>query len=131
MTSQSGFLAVWDVYEDYSLSRDFDRVALPSGGNFPFSLTVVRGQNAYLATDPVMGFDILSNVSENSNSSGQHNVGFYAKRIPNQITTCWSAYSSLTENYYLVDLHGYRVAEVSIGENLESTVVNVCGLIFL
>jgi hypothetical protein len=92
---------------------------------------VVRGQNAYLATDPVMGFDILSNVSGSANGIDQHNVESYAKRIPNQITTCWSAYSSLTENYYLVDLHGYRVAEVSIGKNLESTVVNVCGLIFL
>ena len=44
MTSQLGFLAVWDVDEDYALSQDFDSVPLPSSSNFPFSITVVPGQ---------------------------------------------------------------------------------------
>ena len=129
MTSQLGFLAVWDVDEDYALSQDFDSVPLPSSSNFPFSITVVPGQNAYLVTDALLGFDIFSSVHGSSNSSDQHNIESYGQRIPNQITTCWSAYSSKTGNYYLADLNKNRITEVNLDENLEATIVNVGGSI--
>lgn len=54
-----GFLAVWDVAADGSLSQDFQSIAPASGGLLPFSMTVIDGQNAILATDAGLGFDIF------------------------------------------------------------------------
>jgi len=123
-TNEVGYLAVWDVYANHTLSCDFDRVALPSGGFYPYSFTIIPGQNALLASDAALGFDIFNNVSGSMNSSGGHAIGSYAQSIPNQVATCWSTYSSKTGNYYLVDLIGSRITEVSIDENLNSTIVN-------
>jgi hypothetical protein len=54
-----GFIAVWDVAADGSLSADFQSIAPASGGLLPFSMTVINGQNAILATDAGLGFDIF------------------------------------------------------------------------
>lgn len=54
-----GFLAVWDVAEDGSLSTDFKSMAPATGGLLPFSMTVIPGKNAILATDAGIGFDIF------------------------------------------------------------------------
>ena len=126
-TAHTGYLAVWDVYENFTLSQDFNRVALPEGANYPYSLTIIPGQNALLAGDPAMGFDVFSNISRNANSGDQRNIGVgsYAQRIPDQLTTCWSAYSPISQNYYLSDLLENRIAIISMDTNLKSTIIDV------
>ncbi|KAF5313274.1 hypothetical protein D9619_003030 [Psilocybe cf. subviscida] len=71
-----GFLAVWDVAADGSLSQDFQSIAPASGGLLPFSMTVIDGQNAILATDAGLGFDIfdLAAASSDASSSGDASV---------------------------------------------------------
>lgn len=127
-TTDAGYLAVWDVYQNHTLSCNFDRVALPTGGFYPYSLTIIPGQNALLAGDAELGFDIFTNVSGSMNGSSENVVASYAQSIPNQMATCWSTWSSKTGNYYLVDLVGSRITEVNLDENLKSTIVNVGGL---
>ncbi|KAK2460278.1 hypothetical protein APHAL10511_007667 [Amanita phalloides] len=117
--TNAGFLAIWDVYPNYSLSHGFRRVALSSGAFLPFSLTVIPGQNALLAADPAMGYDIFSGISASKKS-----VGISAYQIPGQNATCWSTYSSKTGNYYLTDPVESRIMEVSIGQHLKSTIVH-------
>ena len=54
-----GFLAVWDVSQDGTLSADFTKIGAPTGGLLPFSMTNINGRNAILATDAGVGFDIF------------------------------------------------------------------------
>jgi hypothetical protein len=56
---QPGFLAVWDVSQSNTLSQNFTQIAPASGGLLPFSMTVIPGENAILATDAGVGFDIF------------------------------------------------------------------------
>ncbi|KAF8349124.1 hypothetical protein F5887DRAFT_1243106 [Amanita rubescens] len=129
-TTDAGYLAVWEVYENFTLSQDFHRVALPTGGFYPYSLMTIPGQNAVLVTDPALGYEIFTNVSGSSNTGEHRNIGVgsYARTIPNQLTTCWSAYSPISENYYLSDLADNRIAMISIDGNLNSTIVNYISL---
>ncbi len=130
-TTDAGYLAVWDVYENFTLSQDFNRVALPTGGFYPYSLMTISGQNAVLVTDPALGYEIFTNISGSSNTGEHRNIGVgsYARTIPNQLTTCWSAYSPISENYYLSDLADNRIAVISVDSDLNSTIVNVGGSI--
>ena len=64
-----GFLAVWDVNPDNTLSPNFKQVAPGKGGLLPFSMTVIPGKNAILATDAGVGFDIFDFSQGVTNSS--------------------------------------------------------------
>ncbi|KAF8324831.1 hypothetical protein F5887DRAFT_1021521 [Amanita rubescens] len=129
-TTHAGYLAAWDVYENFTLSQNFNRVALPAGANYPYSVTIIPGGNALLAADPAMGFDVFFNISGNSNRGDQRNIGVgsYAYSIPNQLTTCWSAYSPISQNYYLSDLLENRITIISIDTNLKSTIIDYISL---
>lgn len=54
-----GILAVWDIAADGSLSQDFQAVQPATGGLLPFSMTVIPGKNAILATDAGLGVDVF------------------------------------------------------------------------
>ncbi|KAF7343437.1 hypothetical protein MVEN_01776400 [Mycena venus] len=54
----TGFVAVWTVNDDGSLSPDFEK-NVPNGGANPASLTVVRGADALMNTDIGKGINIL------------------------------------------------------------------------
>lgn len=119
-----GFLAVWDVASDGSLSQDFVSVAPGNGGLLPFSMTVINGQNALLATDAGVGFDIfdLSTVgTSNATASSSKNS---VNPIDGQKATCWSSFSSKTGNFYLTDIGTSTVTEVNVDSNLKGTIVN-------
>ena len=111
-----GFFAVWDVASDGSLSADFKTVAPAKGGLLPFSMTVIPGQNAILATDAGLGFDILD-LADASGSS--------ANKIGGQVATCWSARSNATGNFYLTDIGASTVTEVHVDDNLKGSIVSV------
>jgi len=112
-----GYLAVWEVAKDGSLSQDHIAMASPAGGLSPFSMTVIPGKNALLVTDPGVGFDIVD-MSTGGNSSKSSAVP-----IPGQSATGWSSYSNKTGNYYLTDINTSIVTEVNVDQDLKGTVV--------
>lgn len=114
---QPGFLAVWDVAEDGSLSEDFQSIAPGPGGLLPFSMTIIPGKDAILATDAGIGFDIFdfSNPSTSNKSS--------VVPIAGQGATCWSSFSNKTGNFYLTDIETSIVTEVNVDVNLKGTIV--------
>lgn len=111
---QPGFLAVWDVAQDGSLSQDFQSVAPEKGGLLPFSMTVIPGKNAILATDAGIGFDIFDFGATKKSS---------AVPIAGQSATCWSAFSPKTGNFFLTDIGTSMVTEINIDDNLTGTIV--------
>jgi len=115
-----GFVAVWDVEDDGSLSHEAARTAPPTGGVLPFSLTSIPGTEAFLVTDPGIGFDIfdLSTSSLEANSSKSSAV-----KIDGQVATCWSSFSSKTGNYYLTDIGTSIVTEVGVDKDLKATII--------
>lgn len=110
-----GYLAVWEVACDGSLSKNFQTITPAKGGLLPFSLTVIPGRNAVLATDPGIGFDIFDLASKGMKSS--------AVAIDGQGATCWSSYSPMTKNFFLTDLATSTVTEVSVDSELKGQVV--------
>jgi hypothetical protein len=115
-----GFLAVWNVSQDGTLSDDFAQVAPGQGGLLPFSMTVVPGQNAILATDAGVGFDLFDMSNGATNSSNSSVVP-----IQGQGATCWSSFSNQTGNFYLTDIKTSMVTEVNVDKNLKGTIVKV------
>ncbi|TFY66579.1 hypothetical protein EVG20_g4513 [Dentipellis fragilis] len=115
-----GFLAVWDMDSNGSLSNNFTKVSPGKGGLLPFSMSVIPGKNALLATDAGVGFDIfdLSDVSQASNSNKTSVVP-----INGQMATCWSSFSKQTGNFYLTDIGTAMVTEVNVDQNLKGSIV--------
>lgn len=119
-----GFLAVFDVSSDGSLSENFAKISAPQGGALPFGMAVIQGKNALLATDAGIGFDIidLSNVnSDDKNSSNSKDV---AVEVKDQKAVCWAAHSGKTGNFYLTDIGTSKVTEVAVDDNLQAKIVN-------
>lgn len=116
-----GFLAVWDVGTGGSLSETYTSIAPPTGGILPFSMTPIQGKNAFLVTDPALGFDIFDlSASTTTNDTKSSAVG-----IPNQGAVCWSSFSNKTGSYYLTDVGTSIVTEVSVDDNLKGSIVKV------
>ena len=120
-----GFLAVWDVSKDGSLSSDFTKIGAPSGGLLPFSLTNINGRNAILATDAGIGFDIfdfstLKNAQDKGNQTSSKST---ANAINGQSATCWSSFSKKTGNFYLTDIGTSIVTEVNVDDNLQGKII--------
>jgi len=121
---QQGFLAVWDIAEDFSLSESFTSLTPASGGALPFSMTLIPGQNALLATDPAIGFDIFDLSSANGTQSlNATSSKDSAVAIDGQGATCWSSRSNKTGNFYLTDITTSIVTEVSVDVQLKASIV--------
>jgi hypothetical protein len=116
-----GFLAAWDIAADGSLSAEPVKSTPGAGGLLPFSMTVIPGTNAILATDAGVGFDIFNfggNSSANSLSATSSVVP-----ITGQKATCWSSFSKGSGNFYLTDIGTSTVTEVNVDKNLKGTIV--------
>jgi hypothetical protein len=114
-----GFIAVWKVNNDGSLSTDFEKSTPTGGGAVLFSMTFIEGTNgnAMLNTDPSIGYNIFQfkdmTISKDS-----------AVSVPEQAAICWSEYSRGTGNYYLVDAGKSVLSEIHVNpETLNSTLV--------
>ncbi|EIN04866.1 hypothetical protein PUNSTDRAFT_138065 [Punctularia strigosozonata HHB-11173 SS5] len=124
---QPGFIAVWSVNDDNSLSPNFTKVAPAAGGLLPFSMTPIPGKNALLVTDPGLGFDVfdMSNVQAGGSSQSTVNATGQssANPISGQSATCWSSFSNKTGSFYLIDIGTAMVTEVNVDSNLNGTIV--------
>ena len=120
-----GFLAVWDVNNDGTLSQDFARVVPPAGGVQPFGTTVVPGSNSLLVADPAIGAEIVDlselSGSTTSNSSAKSSI----LNVAGQTANCWSTFSPKTGNFYLADPPNALITEVSVDKNLKGSVIKV------
>ncbi|OCH94362.1 hypothetical protein OBBRIDRAFT_789268 [Obba rivulosa] len=117
-----GFLAMWDIDSDGSLSENFTSVSPQPTGALPFSMTVIPGQDALLVTDPGVGFDIFDfNAQPDANGT----AGGKSSAVPinGQSATCWSSFSNKTGNFYLTDVGTGIVTEVNVDSNLKGTIV--------
>ncbi|KAJ7158737.1 hypothetical protein C8R46DRAFT_399097 [Mycena filopes] len=116
-----GILAVWDIAADNSLSQDFKAVQPAKGGLLPFSMTVIPGKNAILATDAGLGVDVFD-------FSAGAAAGVAAGKsstlpIDGQGATCWSSFSPQTGNFYVTDIGTSEVTEINVDDNLKPTIV--------
>ncbi|KAI0778962.1 hypothetical protein BD413DRAFT_122784 [Trametes elegans] len=120
-----GMIAVWDVAgADGALSADFTALAPPEGGLLPFSMTLVPGKNAVLATDPGVGFDVFDlGAGATAAANGTAGGAGSAVKIDGQSATCWSSFSKKTGNFYLTDIGTGIVTEVNVDDNLKGSIV--------
>jgi len=116
-----GIIAVWDIAEDKSLSADFKAVQPAAGGLLPFSMTVIPGKNAILATDAGVGVDIfdLSAGAAAGVAAGKSSV----LPIEGQAATCWSSFSPKTGNFYVTDIGTSQVTEIAVDDDLKASIV--------
>jgi hypothetical protein len=115
-----GFLAVWDIAADGSLSENFTSVASPSGGGLPFGMTSIPGTDAFVVADPASGFDVfdLSNQTQNA-----------AVAIDGQAANCWSELSPSTGHFFITDAALSTLTEVAVDADLNGSVVKVRSLV--
>ncbi|KAJ6579548.1 hypothetical protein DFH09DRAFT_330479 [Mycena vulgaris] len=111
---KAGFLAIWDINADGSLSPNFRTV---SGGVLPFSLLYVPGKNAIIASDPGVGYDIFNLDAK------QNLTATVSTPIPGQRANCWSVYSKESGNFYMIDVGLSVLTEVHVSASLNSTIV--------
>ncbi|KAJ8495345.1 hypothetical protein ONZ51_g1762 [Trametes cubensis] len=109
-----GFLALWDVQPDGSLSTEFTKMDTLPGGSLTFSLTPIPGKNAFVSTDPGVGFTVFD-LDDPSKGS--------VIPIPGQGATCWSSFSAKTGNFFLDDVSTATVTEVHVDDNLKASIV--------
>jgi hypothetical protein len=125
-----GFLAVWDVAADGSLSEQFKAVTPPTGGLLPFGMSnFPLNPSAMLVTDPGVGFDVIdldealatkadaksttaikSLASSNIVAAGKST----ANKVDGQVAVCWAAFSKKTSTFFMTDIGTSKVTEVSV-----------------
>ncbi|KAJ6544264.1 hypothetical protein B0H19DRAFT_298581 [Mycena capillaripes] len=110
---KAGFIAVWDINADGSLSSNFQTL---TGGVLPFSLNHIPGKNALLASDPGVGYDIFD-LDSNARTAA------VSTAIPNQGANCWSVYSQQSGNFYIIDVGRSVLTEVHVANSLNSSIV--------
>ncbi|KAI0369194.1 hypothetical protein BV20DRAFT_946629 [Pilatotrama ljubarskyi] len=109
-----GFLAIWDIQEDGSLSQDFVKLPTVPGAAVTFSMTPIPGRNALLSTDASIGFTVFD-LDDPSKST--------LTPIPGQQATCWSQFSQKTGTFFLTDVTTSILTEVAVDGNLKGSIV--------
>ncbi|KZV83534.1 hypothetical protein EXIGLDRAFT_842863 [Exidia glandulosa HHB12029] len=121
----SGFIAVWEVNDNGSLSENFT-VNQPAGGNSPASLTFVRGADAILNTDATSnGYSIFNFAGGQAAANGASLTAQSALTPIGQAGhPAWSEFSDATRNYYISDSAVGLLTEVQIDPaTLQTSVV--------
>lgn len=135
----AGFLAVWAVEANGSLSQTFQAVTPPAGGALPFGMAVIDGAtNALLVTDPGVGFDVmdlskLTAATGNASTTGITSLAASndilsspssAVKVDGEDAVCWAAFSKKTGTFFLTDIGTSLVTEVAVDTNtLAATIV--------
>jgi hypothetical protein len=115
-----GFVASWDVADDGSLSANFTASPPAQGGLIPFSMSIIPGKNAVLATDAAIGFSTFDLSTLEGGGTAKSQVF----PIEGQGATCWSSFSQKTGSFFLTDVRTDIVTEVAIADDLSGTVIN-------
>ncbi|KAI0322742.1 hypothetical protein OF83DRAFT_424985 [Amylostereum chailletii] len=118
-----GYLAVWPLGTDdeHTPAAEFIRIPAPAPGGFPFSLIQIPGKNALLSADFAIGLDIWDFTQGVDRVNGSDRTTALA--IPGEITSCWSAYSSKTGNFYIADPAVDVITEINVNNDLSPSIV--------
>ena len=116
--TEPGFIAVWDISDDFVISEEFVQIDLPTGGFFPSSIEIIPGSNALLVTDIAVGFDIIDLVGGSSSVFS----------IDGQQAVAFSSFNSKTGNFFVTDVVSQVITEISIDEELVASIVDVCAI---
>ncbi|KAI0322744.1 hypothetical protein OF83DRAFT_1080000 [Amylostereum chailletii] len=100
--TREGYLAVYDVAPDGTVSASATKVVNPVGGGLPFTVTPIPGQQALFVADPATGVDIFDFSQGVRKSAGSPRTKTLA--IPGEGAVCWSVYSPKTKNFYVSDI---------------------------
>ena len=119
--SKPGFFAVWSYSPTSGLAANYTRIATPSGAGLPFSLTPIRGSDAFMAVDFALGFDII----DYSTGLTANTIRTTAVPIAGQQAACWSTYASARNSYYAVDTAAGIITEIKIDDSLKTSIVTV------
>jgi hypothetical protein len=119
-SNAAGYLAIWDVNPDGSLSRNHASFFPPTqASQMPFGTTYLHGKEGYVVTDPSQGGLIYDFSKGYSSPPVVKNFV-----IPGQSATCWISYSSKSNTYFLTDAFTGIINEYSIdASTLEATLV--------
>jgi len=114
-----GFVASWDVADDGSLSANFTANPPTQGGLLPFSMSIIPGKNAVLATDAGIGFSTFDLGTLGAGGTANSQVF----PIAGQGATCWSSFSQKTGSFFLTDIRTDIVTEVAVADDLSGKIV--------
>ncbi|KAH7106009.1 hypothetical protein BKA62DRAFT_348307 [Auriculariales sp. MPI-PUGE-AT-0066] len=137
---EPGFIAAWEHdAATGSISNDFTAITPPKGGALPFGFSFLpHNPSVVLLTDPALGYDVLDLKASLATSNGNASsilassaartvpAAGASKSIPiaGQGAVCWSAFSSVTGNFYLMDPNANMVNEITVNSaTLESSLV--------
>lgn len=115
-----GFVASWDVADDGALSANFTASPPAKGGLIPFSMSLIPGKNAVLATDAGIGF---STFDLRTLGAGGGTAASQVFPIAGQGATCWSSFSAKTGSFFLTDIKTDIVTEVAVADDLSGKIV--------
>lgn len=116
-----GFLAVWSVNGDGSLSEHFTSFpAQNHPGSQNFGMTHLNGKEGYVMADSSQGGLVYD-------FSRGYNLNTYTTEnlvTPGQQVTCWASYASKSNTYFFTDAVGDILTEYSINDStLKATIV--------
>lgn len=103
-----GFVASFPLDQNNQLSAQPIKTT-PNGGVLPFSMTLIPGTNALLATDAGVGVDVF-NFANGANQAGSTSV----TPIQGQGATCWSDFSKRTNTFFTSDIMTSKITEVAV-----------------
>jgi WD40 repeat protein len=116
-----GFLAVWDVNSDGSLSATHQTFPAPTNTSQQnFGMTYIQGLEGYAVADAAIG-GIFYDFSRG------YGPQFRARNIvlPGQLVTCWVSYSNKSDSYFFTDAISDTLYEVTLDlDTLNGTVIN-------
>jgi len=118
-----GFMAVWDVESNGSLSQSHETILPPTKiGQQNFGMVYLEGlKDGYFVTEANKG-GLLYDFSKGYTTA---KVTMKEVIIPNQLLTCWLSYSSKSDSYFLSDSGTEIVNEFKVNKaTLNSTLVN-------
>jgi hypothetical protein len=120
-STASGYLAIWDVYPDGSLSQHYSSFFPPTqASQMPFGTTFLHGKEGYVVTDDIHG-GLVYDFSKG------YSLPPVVKSfvIPGQKATCWISYSTKSNTYFLTDAGTGIINEYLIDDStLDATLVN-------
>jgi len=116
-----GFVASWDVADDGALSADFTASPPAQGGLIPFSMSLIPGKNAVLATDAGIGYATFDLSTLGAGGAGTATSQVFP--IAGQGATCWSSFSQKTKSFFLTDIRTDIVTEVAVADDLSGKIV--------
>jgi len=113
-----GFVASFDVESSGALSSSFVKTSpTAKTGVAPFGMAnVVGAKDAVIVTDPGLGMSVYDFSTSTPT--------LHPLNISGQVTTCWAEFSEATGTYFLTDLGGNSVYEVSVDKCLTPSLVN-------